>query len=165
MKKQTSFLSIILIGLVLLACGKTEQNETPAKPDSQSVQPEDTTDNERLYVNLDVAAASALKQGDTLRIGMEGQDKVFNLQIRKLQESIPGITSISANIESRDTGLATLILRDGKLSGMLDLYSQNLKYRVQYDSTRQSHYLEELLPEDLDQMEGSAPLEPGKSPD
>ena len=87
----------------------------------------------------------------------------LTLDVRRVQETIPGITTISANIGNKETGLATLLLRDNRLTGMVELYKENKKYRVQYDTAQNASYLQKILPEEMDVLEGAKPLSPGEN--
>lgn len=114
---------------------------------------------EKEFIEVDVSAFFSLGQGDTLEITNIRRNRTYTLIIRRVQETMPGLLSIAANIDDRDTGLATLVLQDNKLSGSLELYKEKLRYQVAYDSASSKHYLTEINPEDLDILEGGAPLE------
>lgn len=156
---------VLIAGVMLLSCGKKEREEaTPAPAESQISQEahKDSTSAEKYYFGIDRDFLGSLKQGDTFEIATRNQEMIYKLNVRRVQEAIPGITSISANVEDTNTGLATLLFRDGKLTGVLDIYKGGIKYRVQYDSSESTHFLQEILPEEMDALEGGTPLSPRK---
>ncbi len=165
MKIIPSTFVVLILVLSLFSCSKKEQKKEGSVekevPPTQSIQ-EDSLSAEKLYFEADMKALGLLKKGDTFEIKTKDGEKAMTLGVRRVQETIPGITSISANIENKETGLATLLLRDGRLSGMLELYQENTKYRVKYDTVQNAPYLQEMVPDELDVLEGGEPLKPGE---
>jgi hypothetical protein len=123
----------------------------------------DTLSAEKYYFEMDLEFLSSLKRGDTFEITTTNREMALTLDVRRVQETIPGITTISANIGNKETGLATLLLRDNRLTGMVELYKENKKYRVQYDTAQNASYLQKILPEEMDVLEGAKPLSPGEN--
>jgi hypothetical protein len=161
--KTGFYIVVVVVGfLMLTSCGKQEKKSPQTSEEPQEIQAEDSLSAKKEFVEVDMSTVSSIKKGESFEIKVQNEDQAFQLQVRRVQESIPGITSISANIGDRDTGLATLLLRNGKLSGILDLYKEGKSYKVGYDSTASAHYIQEILPEDRDELEGSAPLVPGR---
>ena len=117
-----------------------------------------------IYVEITPANLTNIKKGDDLMVVSEDSAKTFTLNVRRVSEAISGITSISTYVDNSETGQAALILRDGMLSGQIDLFDQDIRYRVGYDTTRQAHYLQRVNKDSLDVMEGGEPLVPKREP-
>ncbi|MCH2449297.1 MAG: hypothetical protein MK198_04050 [Gracilimonas sp.] len=166
MKKITPVFITLVLVLSLFCCTKKEQgkegNVTEEVHPTQSVVP-DTLSAEKYYFETNLEFLSSLKRGDTFEITTTNREMALTLDVRRVQETIPGITTISANIGNKETGLATLLLRDGRLTGMVELYKENKKYRVQYDTTQNASYLQKILPEEMDVLEGAKPLSSGEN--
>ncbi|MCP9291269.1 hypothetical protein [Gracilimonas sediminicola] len=165
--KNTIPIFVALVSVLsLFSCSNKEQEKEASvmkevKPNQS--EPSDTVSAEKYYLEADIEALSVLKKGDTFEVKTKEGQMALTLDVRRVQETIPGITSISANIGNKEKGLATLLLRDGRLTGMLDLYQENKKYRVQYDTERNASYIQEILPGEMDVLEGGKPLNPGES--
>ncbi len=142
----------LLIGTLLLlqlGCGNEKKNTT-----------EKNAEPAKIYVSTKLNGITEVAAGDTLRIDVNETDEMYQLIIRRIQENIPGIKSISAVIGDQETGLATLIYRDGRLSGFMDMYVTNKRWQIEYDEENNSYYLNEIKPEDRDELEGGEPLTP-----
>ncbi|WP_157939414.1 hypothetical protein [Gracilimonas amylolytica] len=142
----------LLIGTLLLlqlGCGNEKKNTT-----------EKNAEPVKIYVSTKLNGITEIAAGDTLRIDVNETDEMYQLIIRRIQENIPGIKSISAVIGDQETGLATLIYRDGRLSGFMDMYVTNKRWQIEYDEENNSYYLNEIKPEDRDELEGGEPLTP-----
>lgn len=144
---------VIILIMLVISCGEEKQENS--KDTSQTEEKADVQVQE--FIDVDISAMSSLEQGDRVEITNEHRDELYNLQVRKVQETMPGVLSISANIEDRETGLAIMTIADEQLSGSFEFYKENLRYQIRYDSVQSRHYLLEIK-EDND-MEGSAPLE------
>jgi hypothetical protein len=164
-------LAILFVGLITLsACGGEKKNAEEQEPiaeeteqmENQPVKNADSLSTDKETIDVDMSKVNSLKKGDSFIIQKADGSESFNLKVRRVQETIPGITSISANIEDQGTGLASLLLRDGKLTGLMDLYKARTRYRVGYDSVAGAHYVQEVLREEMDIKEGSAPLVPDR---
>ena len=163
-KEAVLFLTLTLTSFLVFSCGKSGQENEPKTEASQTeALKQDTAKAERLYINFDIETLASVKKGDSFEIEVAEKDEPLNLQIRRAQETIGGITSISANIGNGDKGQATLVLRDKKLSGIVDFFDEKKKYSLQYDSTRNSYYMLQMLPENMDVLPGSAPLTPNRN--
>lgn len=134
-------------------CGS---NEKRTSENNQLTETEST----RLYVNPSLPDMSNLVQGDTLSIEVKDSEEIYWLKVRRVQETIPGIMSISAFVEDQQTGQATLIYRDGRLSGFMDMYKTNVRLQLEYDEDTKAYYLNEIDPDEIDELEGGEPLTP-----
>lgn len=160
MKKRILILIALVSVLSLYSCAKKEQEKQgsvmkEAQPALSA--PSDTVSAEKYYFETDIKAIGSLKRGDTFEITTRNGEMALTLDVRRVQQTIPGITSISANIGNKETGLATLLLRDGRLTGMAELYKENKNYRIQYNAAQNSSYIQEILPGEMDVLEGGEP--------
>lgn len=140
--------------VILLGCGGSEK-----QPQDESAAPDENV--QKVQVVMDLSAMNDLSEGDTLSITKTGpEEKKYNLVVRRVQETIPGIMSISALVADRDTGMASLIYRDGQLSGFMDMYESAVRWQINYDSTKKAYYLTEMAMDDIEEMEGGEALTP-----
>lgn len=139
---------IIIIAISLMGCGEKKTPET--EPVSESEQ----------YISLDTSNFSDLSRGDTLSIKVDDSEVKYQLVVRRVEEAIPGIMSISANVGDVETGAANLIFREGRLSGFMDIYEPNERWQIEYNDEKDAYYLKEIKPEDRDELEGGVPLTP-----
>ncbi len=150
------FTSAILF--LALGCGASEEKKKSISDASNSSSMNDTA--KKTPIIFEPGNIAELKKGDQFTISSTDTSIAFNLEVRRLQETVPGIISISAFVEEMKTGQAVLILRDEKISGQIDLFKQNIKYLVAYDSADGTHYIQEVNSDSLDEIEGSQPLVP-----
>ncbi|MTI87365.1 MAG: hypothetical protein FH748_05290 [Balneolaceae bacterium] len=138
-------LFILMIFLVsgMWACSSEKKEKEKAAP--------------KIYVDLSFEEVSALSQGDEFNLSL-GDSGVVHLKVRTVRSQIPGTTSIAADVEDKETGLASLILRDNKISGTVNIYSKDYMYYIKHDGDEKGYYLEEVKKEDQDILEGSKPL-------
>ncbi len=163
-------LAVLVTGMVtMISCGEekksAEQPQALAENEQMENQPiknSDSLSTDKELIEVDMNVVNSIKKGGSFVIRKEEGGEEFNLQVRRVQQTIPGITSISANIEDQGTGLASLLLRDGQLTGIMDLYKQKVRYRVGYDSVAGAHYVQEMLKEEMDVLQGSEPLVPDR---
>lgn len=169
MKRQSTFYplwGVLFLAVAFASCGQENKETVPDGEESGAEQApvEDTQpqlSQEQEYIEVNIDTLRSLKQGDQISMENTRRSETYNLVIRRVQETMPGLISISANIEDRDNGLATLILRDNdRLSGMLQFYKENQRFQIAYDSAAVQHYLTEVNPEEIDELEGGKPLEP-----
>lgn len=155
MKSVTKYvIPILAMTMVIVSCGEEKkQDQDKRLLQSQSVVDEEVKE----YIQIDVSAVGSAEQGNQIEVVNNYRDEIYTLMIRKVQEAIPGVISISANIEDRETGLAILTITDEQISGSLEFYNRNLRYQIRYDSTQGSYYLVEIKE---DALEGSEPLDP-----
>lgn len=142
---------------LLTACGtgdpKEEVNNSEV-PEAEAIE----ENKPKAYFQLDTQTISSLKKGDSFTFPMSETDSL-ELRVRQARTMMPGVFSVSADIVNEETGLATLVVKEGRVSGSMDIYDENKLYYVRYDSTGNSYYLEEMDKSDLDTKEGSVPLE------
>lgn len=152
-----------LLGMLLWmgACSQSEKKkeEIPEAPAAAPNNHELTQQREFIELEMPVSELTGLKQGDTFQITNTSLDTTYQLVVRRNQEVIPGSVGLSANMPDRETGFASLVIQGEKLTGSLRFYKQEKRYRIQYDSASSGYYLSEILPEDVDELEGSTPLE------
>jgi hypothetical protein len=155
MKEKNLFIWIMALSLSLvqIGCGNSKERspEQEAEPVEKIV---------KVSISPDLTPMDDLSSGDTLSIKQNESDSSYQLVIRRVQETIPGIMSISANVEDQDTGLATLIYRDGQLSGFMDMYKSNTRWQIEYDSLNSGYYLTKIDPDSIDELEGGEALSP-----
>jgi ribosomal protein L28 len=162
LSKQLVWLSLT-VGIMcsLSACGASDKKESKAAQKKEA-QKEAASQIEKLDVSAE--ALKTVKKGGELEIKNLKEDTVYTLNIHRVQESVPGIMSISADIGGEDNAQASLIVRDGKLFGILNFYTKGALYEVGYDTTLNSQYMKKMGPENLDEKEGSKPLVPNQKP-
>ncbi|SMO63871.1 hypothetical protein [Gracilimonas mengyeensis] len=157
-------LSLFLICIVAIGCGPSD-NKTSEKPNADSApieapsQPTLTQQKEYIKTNVPISSLNELSQGDSMNITNTIRNETYTLKIRSVRNTLPTVVSITANIEDRETGLATLSIKDNQLFGMLEFYKENLRYQVAYDSAAGQAYLVERPFENEDELEGGTPLE------
>lgn len=140
---------MILLSLTIISCGNSERDKAP----------ESVAEIEKEIVEIDMDSVSSVKQGETFTIKKANGEREFKLLVNRAHEAIAGIISISAYVEDRETGLAALVLRDGKLAGNIELYKEKLRFRVGYDTTTNQHYIQEQEFVN-NELPGSEPLDP-----
>lgn len=145
----------ILLTAVLFSCGRSDGDNS----DNQEQRSEITPSEERIYLEMDMAQLEGAKAGDEVFVALENGD-AYTLIIQRAEETMPGLTSIAANIGDMETGQAALIYRDSTLRGSVDMYAQGLSFQLNYDSETGKHY---LTPRMIDELEGGEPLTPPDS--
>lgn len=139
---------IIAVVIFQIGCAEKKAPETETVPAAEQ------------YISLDISAFSDLSQGDTLSVRVDDSEVSYQLIVRRIQENIPGVVSISANVGDVETGSANLIFREGRLSGFMDIYEDGKRWQVEYNAEKDAYYLKEIKPEDRDELEGGEPLTP-----
>lgn len=152
-KKINPAILVCTLLIVQYGCGSEDKKKPEVSSSESHALP-------KIYVSTDLPEMSELSEGDTLKITVDETDEMYQLIVRKVQENIPGIQSISADIGNRESGLATLIFRDGRLSGFMDIYKSNKRWQIEYDDEKNAYYLNVIMPEDRDELEGGEPLTP-----
>lgn len=165
-------LSTFILGVFLIfnACGNksSKSGETESETTTQTekssveteVQNEVTKESTRTYIEIDMAALEEAQKGDRINLEFTDLEKSYELIVQRVQEQVPGIKSISANIENKETGLATMNLRDDRLSGIIDLYGEGLRYRIGYDSDENSYFVMETEVKSREERAGDDPMTP-----
>ncbi|MBO6522856.1 MAG: hypothetical protein JJ971_03450 [Balneolaceae bacterium] len=136
-----------------LACAKADK--APNESTSYG-QEESTPTQSKILLELDVEALTLSEPGDELSITL-ADGSVYTLQIRQMEETMPGIVAISAYVNDQETGQATLILREGKLVGSVNMYSDGTSYELGFDEDSGSHYIIPINPDDRDVLPGGEP--------
>lgn len=153
MKHSRLVIAILITGT--LACAKADK----ASNESASYSQEESTQTQpRISLELDVEELTSSGPGDELSVTL-ADGSVYSLQIRQMEETMPGIVAISAYVNDQETGQATLILRDGKLAGSVNMYSDGMSYELGFDEDSGSHYIIPVNPEERDVLPGGTPPE------
>lgn len=99
-----------------------------------------------------------LQRDDQFQIHLDSNLSVTAV-VRRNEEQVSGIQSLSANLQEPHTGNVTVTIRDGKMTGFMDVLSENRLFHIQYDERNSMHFLAEIDRNKLDIQEGSEPLE------
>ncbi|MDR9417615.1 hypothetical protein [Gracilimonas sp.] len=161
MKVRTySFIALgaLLMLFLITSCGNKKENETENQ--TSETTSENVAESNLIYTDLTLERVQGLNKGDTLTVSLTDGDEVYRLAVRDNKETLPGIQSIRADVEDKETGAASIFIRDGKLSGSMQLYGQDLYYTIKYDSVQASYYLMEIPEGEREELPGSAPLVP-----
>ena len=153
MKYSRLVIALLVVGS--FACAKAEK--TPGESES-STQQETVQATSQILVELDMEKLSASESGDELSFSLS-DGSVYTLKIQQMEETMPGIFAISAFVDDRETGQATLILRNGKLAGSVNMYSDGMRYELGFDEDSDSHYLLPINPDERDVLPGGTPPE------
>lgn len=157
MMDSKALITIMIVGFfTIIACGEDEKKEET----TQSSEIVDIkTDSNFTYFDLDVESLKKIKSGQehTMRVSDE---KEYRLIVRQAKQNIPGVYAISANIENKETGLASIIIQNDRATGSIDLYKTNQSYHIKYDSLEASHYLVEIEREVRESRNGGLMEEP-----
>lgn len=149
------FIQISIVVLVfVLACSKSETPEKENSTPAPIVQDESVA---KIFVDIESDQLTSPKNGDAISVRVE-DGSMYTLYITRIEETIPGIISISANVENKEVGQAMLILRDGKLAGSVNMYSDGTSYNIAYDNEVQRHFITLVNPENRDVLPGGEPL-------
>lgn len=159
------------VSITLAACGnessKSEseqetltQSDEAAESAETEVQDEIRDESTRSDIEIDLSQLNEAKSGDQVELLVPGEEKSYVLIIQRVQEQVPGIKSISAHIDNKETGLATLSLRDGRLSGIIDVFKEGLRYRIGYDSSEDQYFILETEVKSREEKIGEDPMTP-----
>lgn len=153
--------SIVIAGIFFtaVACGSPEKEKSTPETGAADIT-EQQLKADHMYVEVTPSDLGEVKQGDEISLAAEDTSMSFTLTIRRVSEAVKGIKSISAFVDDSETGQAALIFRDGRLSGQIDIFAEDVRYSVAYDSAQGAHYLQQVNKDSLDVMEGSKPLTP-----
>jgi len=149
------YLNYILVVLILiLACTKKDvkENKNPTEVQEKSV-----AVSPKIYVSIDIEQLSTSKKGDEVLVSLDDGTE-YTLQISRIEETMPGIISVTGNLGTNETGQAVFILRDGKLAGMVNMYADGSSYKLAYDDDSKRHYISLINPDDKDNSPDAAPL-------
>ncbi|MAO66544.1 MAG: hypothetical protein CL666_16255 [Balneola sp.] len=158
--KNTFVHSIIIASIFLtaVACGSSEKENEPEKVASDITEQKLTADH--IYIEVSPSDLGSVKKGDEINLAAEDTSMSFTLTIRRVSEAVKGIKSISAYVDDSETGQAALIFRGGRLSGQIDIFDQDLRYSVAFDTAQGAYYLQQVNKDSLDVLQGSKPLTP-----
>lgn len=112
------------------------------------------------WVEVDVTTLNGLRKGDTVTLKKADGSREFVLHVQRVSQNVPGIISISAATEGSDMANVSLILRNQQLAGFFDLYEEQVRVKVGFDSVAQRHYIQRINAGDMNELEGGAPLTP-----
>lgn len=157
MMDSKGLITLLIVGLfTITACGEEEKKEEA--PQSSEIV-DIKTDSNFIYFDLDVDTLKKIKSGQEYTMTVS-DEKEYRLIVRQARQNIPGVYAISANIENKETGLASIIIQDDRATGSIDLYKTNQSYHIRYDSLEASHYLVEIEREVRDSKNGGLLEEP-----
>lgn len=131
----------------------TEGYRTPEHLDRESVisfifvQPSDSIQVMRRY-----------EQGRIVELSLD-ENLSLSARINRNQAMGEIIRNISASILAPYDGVITLSLEEDRMTGNIDLVSENRLFHLRYDSFSELHYLAEIDRSKLDVIEGSDPLD------
>lgn len=149
----------ILVTLMGISCSAKQNQNTP--PENEAAAPVVTTP-EKIFMKVELEDFERVKAGEVLKMDLTGSDSVFKFTVRKVQEPISGVTTISGYVTDMNSGMVSLVFSKGRLAGSIYLYSEEKEFSVGYDSLQASYYLQEIPPEMKDRLEGGEPLIPGR---
>lgn len=87
------------------------------------------------------------------------EDLSISAELNRNQAIGTDIRSLTASILDPYNGVITLSVHTNRLSGNIDLVSENRLFHLRYDSLNQLHYLAEIDRSKLDVQESAEPLE------
>ncbi len=152
--------SICLLLFITTGCSNKEQ------PEAQATIPEfyesDEVDQASVFVEVDTEALSNSSSGDDIQIELS-DGTTYTLQISRIEETMPGIISISAFVNDQETGQATLILQNGRLNGTVQMFNERMTYKLGFEDYTNKHFLAPVNPEEKDVIQGAEPLETPQS--
>ncbi|MEQ9308023.1 MAG: hypothetical protein RLN90_01110 [Balneolaceae bacterium] len=150
----TQLLTVAL--LLFFACSKADKADNKASTSAENVLSES-----KKIIEVDRLQLVEINEGDTIDINLNGE--IWNqLKVTLVESSMPRIIGVSADIVDGETGHASFILRDGKMSGTITLYTQGETYNLRYDEAVAKHYIELVNREQKNVLLGGEPL---KAPD
>ena len=152
--KSNVIYSIVFLTILMLACTKSE---APKMQDAADVSEEKLVEPPKIYLEIDIEQLNKAKNGYEIPITLE-DNTGYTLKIARIEETMPGIISISGVLDNKETGQAIFILRDGKLAGSVNMFTDDESYKLAYDQESERHYISLVLPANKDKLPGSEPL-------
>lgn len=146
--------SLAILAVLMLACSKAE---TAKKQEVANHAEEKVVEPPKIYLEIDIEQLSEAKKGSVIPCILEDGTK-YELKIARMEETMPGIISISGDIDNKETGQALFILRDGKLAGIVNMFKDEVSYKLAFDEDSERHYLSLINPENRDVLPGSEPV-------
>jgi hypothetical protein len=98
------------------------------------------------------------EQGRILQLSLD-EDLEISARINRNQAMGERIRNLTASILDPHEGVITLALEEDRMTGNIDLVSENRLFHLRFDSLSGLHYLAEIDREKLDVIEGDDPLE------
>lgn len=144
-----------------MGCSQKEQPETQEEPIKEFIE-SDEVNKASLFVEVDIQALSKSNQGDSFLITLSDGTE-YTLQINRIEETMPGVISIAANVNDGETGQSNLILQNEKLNGRIQMFKEGMTYQLGFEDHTNKHFIAPLDPEEKDVLQGSEPLEVPKT--
>ena len=116
---------------------------------------------QKLFIEIDPNEIVSAKLGEEAIVKLPDGTE-YSLVIKRSEEMVQGIISIIADVDDKETGMAIFIVREGKISGKVDMYTADESYTIGHDSTSNRHYIVPIIPGQQDVLEGEEPLTPPK---
>jgi len=98
------------------------------------------------------------EEGRVLKLSLD-EDLEISARINRNQAMGERIRNLTASILDPYEGVITLALEEDRMTGNIDLVSENRLFHLRFDSLSGLHYLAEIDREKLDVIEGEDPLE------
>lgn len=146
---------LVLLLLFFSTCNKAEKTLEETTGKSEVVNPEAEA---KQFIEIDVEELKSAKEGDIIGVMLNGGPS-YSLVIIRVEETMPGILSFSANVGDKNTGQATFILREGKLAGRVSMYSDGASFKLAFDEESGRHFISPINPNDRDVLPGGVPLD------
>lgn len=131
----------------------TEEYRTPEHLDRESV---------RSFIFVQstdsISVMREYEQGRIVQLSLD-EDLEISARINRNQAMGERIRNLTASILDPYEGVITLALEEDRMTGNIDLVSENRLFHLRYDSLSGLHYLAEIDREKLDVVEGDDPLE------
>lgn len=139
----------LVVFVLVLACTKSDKKAQENTGEVISI-PEVAS---KIYLDIDSEELTGAAKGGEISVSLQDGSN-YTLIINRIEETMPGIVSISADVENKETGQAVLILRDGKLTGSVNMYGLGMNYKLSYDEENARHYIIQIDPENRDVLQG-----------
>lgn len=153
-ERLTQILTIAL--LLFFACSKADKVDNKSSNSNEAEMSES-----KKVIDVDSLQLVDISEGDTIDINLNGE--IWNqLKVTLVESNMPRIIGVSADIVDGETGHASFILREGKMSGTITLYTQGETYNLRYDEAVAKHYIELVNRDQKNVLLGGEPL---KAPD
>jgi len=98
------------------------------------------------------------ERGRVVKLSLD-EDLEISARINRNQAMGERIRNLTATILDPYEGVITLALEEDRMTGNIDLVSENRLFHLRYDSLSGLHYLAEIDRAKLDVIEGDGPLE------
>lgn len=159
---QIKYLIFSLSFLLLVTSGCSQKEQPEAQGNIPEFYDNDEADKASVFVEVDTEALASASRGDSLMVELSDGTS-YLLRINRIEETMPGIVSISAYVNDMETGQATLVLQNGRLNGMVQMFDVGMTYKLGFEEYTNKHFIAPVEPEEKDVLQGSEPLEAPKS--